>query len=142
MEETDFELRRVLGVSELTGNVRRLLEERIGTVWVRGEVTNLRVQPNGHAYFALKDPEAQLSCVLFRGHGGGGRSLLGNGVQVTVHGELTVYEPRGQYQLVVRELELQGAGALQAAFEEEGAAEGLSLLLSNGLVSAWRPSPA
>lgn len=112
------ELQQVFGVSELTGNVRRLLEERIGTVRVRGEVTNLRVQSSGHAYFALKDPGAQLNCVLFRGGAAAERVLLDNGVLLIAHGELTVYEPRGQYQLVVRELELQGAGALQAAFEK------------------------
>ncbi len=114
----DQDLRRVLSVSELTGSVRQLLEERIGTVWVRGEATNLRIQSSGHAYFALKDPGAQLSCVLFRGVAIGNRALLDNGTLVMAQGELTVYEPRGQYQLVVRELEFQGAGALQVAFEK------------------------
>ncbi|HSH16744.1 MAG TPA: exodeoxyribonuclease VII large subunit, partial [Verrucomicrobiae bacterium] len=112
------ELRRVLTVSQLTGNVRQLLEERIGTVWVSGEVTNLREQASGHAYFTLKDPEAQLSCVLFRNVAFAGRALLDNGALVIAHGDLTVYEPRGQYQLVIRELEFQGAGALQVAFEK------------------------
>jgi len=114
----DQDLRRVLTVSELTGNVRHLLEERIGTVWVRGEVSNLRVQSSGHAYFTLKDPGAQLSCVLFRGLATGNRALLDQGTLVMAQGELTVYEVRGQYQLVVRELEFQGAGALQVAFEK------------------------
>lgn len=114
----DQELRQVHSVSELTANVRRLLEERIGTVWVRGEISNLRAQSSGHAYFTLKDPEAQLSCVLFRGAAVRERTLLDNGAQVFAHGEITVYEPRGQYQLVVRELEFQGAGALQLAFEK------------------------
>lgn len=112
------ELRRVLTVSQLTGNVRQLLEERIGTVWVSGEITNLREQASGHAYFTLKDPEAQLSCVLFRNVSFAGRALLDNGAMVIAHGDLTVYEPRGQYQLVIRELEFQGAGALQVAFEK------------------------
>lgn len=112
------ELRRVLTVAQLTGNVRQLLEERIGTVWVSGEVTNLREQASGHAYFTLKDPEAQLSCVLFRNVAFAGRALLDNGALVIAHGDLTVYEPRGQYQLVIRELEFQGAGALQVAFEK------------------------
>lgn len=110
--------RRVVTVAQLTGNIRKLLENQIGTLWVSGEVTNLRVQASGHAYFSLKDPEAQLSCVLFRGVSFAGRSLLDNGAKVVAHGDLTVYEPRGQYQLVVRELEFQGAGALQLAFEK------------------------
>src|SRR5690606_10990093 len=112
------ELRRVLTVAQLTGNVRQLLEERIGTVWVSGEVTNLREQASGHAYFTLKDPEAQLSCVLFHNVAFAGRALLDNGALVIAHGDHTVYEPRGQYQLVIRELEFQGAGALQFAFEK------------------------
>lgn len=114
----DQDLRHVLSVSELTGNIRQLLEERIGAVWVRGEVTNLRVQASGHVYFSLKDPSAQLSCVLFRGVAVGNRPLLEVGALVLVQGDVTVYEPRGQYQLVVRELEFQGAGALQVAFEK------------------------
>ncbi len=112
------DLRRVLSVSELTGNVRRLLEEQIGMIWVRGEVSNLRVQSSGHAYFTLKDPDAQLSCVLFRGVSIANRPLLDNGALILAQGDLTVYEPRGQYQLVIRELEFQGAGALQVAFEK------------------------
>ena len=112
------ELRPVLSVSQLTTQIRQLLEHQVGTIWVSGEVTNLRLQGSGHAYFALKDPSAQLSCVLFRTVAVAGRSLLDNGALVIARGELTVYEPRGQYQLVIRELEFQGAGALQAAFEK------------------------
>jgi len=60
------ELRRVLTVSEITNNVRRLIEERVGTVWVTGEISNLRAQSSGHIYFSLKDAGAQLACVCFR----------------------------------------------------------------------------
>src|SRR5881394_1755542 len=109
--------RRVLTVSELTTQVKRLLEKSIGLVWVTGEVTNLRVQSSGHAYFTLKDANAQLSCVLFRGESVENRDLLQDGQKLVVQGDLTVYEPRGQYQLVVRVVELQGVGALQLAFE-------------------------
>jgi exodeoxyribonuclease VII large subunit len=112
------ETRKTFTVSELTSSVRKLLEERVGSVWVDGEVTNLRIQASGHAYFSLKDPEAQLGCVLFRGIKVTGRELLDNGVKVIAQGDLTVYEPRGQYQLVVRDLEFKGAGALQLAFEK------------------------
>ena len=109
--------RRVLTVSELTTQVKRLLEKELGLVWVTGEVTNLRVQSSGHIYFTLKDPNAQLNCVLFRGEAAVNREVLQDGQKLLVQGDLTVYEPRGQYQLIVRAVELQGAGALQLAFE-------------------------
>jgi len=120
--------RRVLTVSELTTRVKGLLEREVGLVWVTGEITNFRAQSSGHLYFTLKDAGAQLSCVLFRGEKVAGRELLEDGLKVTANGELTVYEPRGQYQLIVRQLELQGVGALQLAFEKlkrKLAAEGL-----------------
>jgi len=109
--------RRVLSVSELTTQVKRLLEKELGLVWVTGEVTNLRVQSSGHVYFTLKDANAQLNCVLFRGGSVENRDLLQDGQKLIVQGDLTVYEPRGQYQLIVRAVELQGVGALQQAFE-------------------------
>ena len=122
------EIRKVLSVSELTGNVRALLEKQIGTVWVSGEITNLRAQSSGHIYFTLKDAGAQLSCVLFSREKVAQRDLLADGQKVLLQGEVTVYETRGQYQLIVRDVELQGVGALQVAFEklkQKLAAEGL-----------------
>ena len=109
--------RRILTVSELTTQVKRLLEKSVGLVWVTGEATNLRVQGSGHVYFTLKDANAQLNCVLFRSESVENRDLLQDGRKLIVQGDLTVYEPRGQYQLVVRAVELQGVGALQLAFE-------------------------
>jgi len=120
--------RRVLSVSELTEQVRRLLEKHLGQVWVTGEITNLRAQSSGHIYFTLKDANAQLSCVLFRSETVAHRELLADGQKVLLQGEVTVYEARGQYQLIVRAVELQGVGALQIAFEklkQKLAAEGL-----------------
>src|SRR2546427_1484086 len=105
--------RKVFSVTELTWQIRRLLEEQVGQVWVTGEITNLRVQSSGHVYFTLKDAEAQLNCILFRGEAVESRSLLEDGRKVVLQGDLTVYETRGQYQLVVRAVELQGIGALQ-----------------------------
>ncbi len=122
------EMRKVLSVSELTSNVRALLEKQIGTVWVSGEITNLRAQSSGHIYFTLKDANAQLSCVLFSREKVSQRELLADGQKVLLQGEVTVYEARGQYQLIVRDVELQGVGALQVAFEklkQKLAAEGL-----------------
>jgi exodeoxyribonuclease VII large subunit len=120
--------RKVLSVSELTAQVKRLLEKSVGSVWVTGEVTNLRAQSSGHMYFTLKDAAAQLSCVLFSREKVSHRELLADGQKVLLQGDVTVYETRGQYQLIVRAVELQGVGALQIAFEklkQKLAAEGL-----------------
>jgi len=110
--------RRVLSVSELTAQVKQLLEKSVGQVWVTGEVTNLRAQSSGHMYFTLKDASAQLSCVLFSREKVSHRELLADGQKVLLQGDVTVYEARGQYQLIVRAVELQGVGALQIAFEK------------------------
>ena len=120
--------RKIFSVAEVTEQIRSLLEKQIGSVWVSGEITNLRVQSSGHVYFTLKDVAAQLSCVLFRGSALGQRDLLADGQKVLLQGDVTVYEARGQYQLIVREVELQGVGALQVAFEklkQKLAAEGM-----------------
>ncbi|MGD0812598.1 MAG: exodeoxyribonuclease VII large subunit [Verrucomicrobiota bacterium] len=120
--------RRVFSVSELTADIRRLLEKQIGQVWVTGEITNCRAQASGHVYFTLKDAAAQLNCIVFRGDAPADRAALQDGRKVILKGEMTVYEPRGQYQLRVLAVELQGVGALQAAFEKlkaKLAAEGL-----------------
>lgn len=110
--------RMVLSVTEITQQVKILLEGRFGDVWVTGEITNLRAQPSGHVYFTLKDAGAQLACVLFRGVAGVSRDLLRDGAHVNLGGELTVYEARGQHQLLVRAAEAHGIGALMAAFEQ------------------------
>jgi exodeoxyribonuclease VII large subunit len=112
------ETRKVLSVTELTREIKRLLEKHVGEIWVTGEVTNLRSQSSGHIYFTIKDAGSQLNCVLFRGEAQVDRSLLQDGRKVTLQGDVTVYEPRGQYQLRVTKVELQGIGALQAAFEK------------------------
>jgi len=109
--------RQVLTVSELTARVRRLLEKQVGQVWVTGEISNLRRQASGHCYFTLKDAGSQLACVLFRGEAADQRELLEDGRKALLYGDLTVYEARGQYQLIVRAVEWQGEGALQLAFE-------------------------
>jgi exodeoxyribonuclease VII large subunit len=110
-------LRRIWSVTELTLTVKRLLEDHVGQIWVTGEISNLRIQSSGHMYFTLKDANAQLSCVLFRGEPQVQRSLIQDGQKVVLQGAMTVYEPRGQYQLRVIAVELQGVGALQLAFE-------------------------
>jgi len=129
-------MRRVLSVTEITTTVRRLIEERVGTLWVTGEVSNLRSQSSGHVYFSLKDANAQLSCVCFRDEARATRHLLRDGQKVILHGDMSVYEARGQYQLLVREVELEGVGALQAAFERLK-----QKLNAEGLFAAERKRP-
>ncbi|MFM1557213.1 MAG: exodeoxyribonuclease VII large subunit, partial [Limisphaerales bacterium] len=122
------ETRDVFTVSDLTTRVKRTLENQIGQIWVEGEISNLRAQASGHMYFSIKDARAQLTCVLFRGTRVGQRELMEDGQKVVLQGDLTVYEQRGQYQLIVRAVELQGVGALQVKFEKLKAklqAEGL-----------------
>lgn len=109
--------RRVLSVSDLTQQVKRLMEQQVGTVWVTGEITNLRLQSSGHCYFTLKDSSSQVACVLFRGEAVPLRDQLRDGIKAIIQGGVTVYEARGQYQIIVRSVELQGVGALQLAFE-------------------------
>lgn len=118
----------VLTVIQLTRRISGLLEEGIGSVWVEGEISNLRRQSSGHSYFTLKDEESQLSCVLFARAASGQRTVLSDGIQVRIHGQISVYQPRGQYQLVVKSIQPRGEGLLQARFEElkrRLAAEGL-----------------
>ena len=108
---------QVLTVTQLTREIREVLEGRIGSVWVEGEISNHRLQTSGHQYFTLKDAGAQLSCVLFRGAASRVTARLADGVQVQLLGELSVYEPRGQYQMIVRQVQARGQGSLQARFE-------------------------
>ena len=119
--ENEFQLDdagRVRSVTEFTREVKELLEEEIRPGWVRGEISNLRAQASGHFYFSLKDAGAQLSCVLFRGDAARQKVELRDGAQVVAYGALSVYETRGQYQLIVRALVDHGAGRLQQEFEQ------------------------
>lgn len=110
--------RQILTVSELTRQIRSLLERHIGAVWVEGEISNFRAQASGHRYFTLKDESSQIAAVLFRGDALRVKFQLADGLQVVAFGDVSVYEARGQYQLIVRELMPKGLGALQLAFEQ------------------------
>jgi exodeoxyribonuclease VII large subunit len=111
------EQREALPVSRLLRRMRNLLEIEIGEVWVEGEVSNLRKQGSGHWYFSLKDEGGQIACAMFGARRRPGSDALEDGAKVRVFGEVTIYEARGTAQLVVREAEAVGAGALQAQFE-------------------------
>ena len=118
----------VVTVSELNRRVRTLLENQFETLWVAGELSNVKKAPAGHWYFCLKDASAQIDCALFRSRAQFLDFRPENGQQVEVRARVTLYEPRGSYQLVVEEIRKSGLGALYEAFEKLKAklqAEGL-----------------
>ncbi len=120
--------RRPLSVSELTSQVRGALENRFASVWVEGEISNFKQAASGHWYFTVRDEGAQLRSTCFRGVNARIRFRPSDGLLVRVRGRMTVYEPRGEYELIVEALDPVGAGALRVAFEqlkERLAAEGL-----------------
>jgi exodeoxyribonuclease VII large subunit len=120
--------RQPLSVSELTTSIRGALEKNFASVWVEGEISNFRPHSSGHWYFTLKDEFAQLRAACYRSSNQRIRFRPEDGLQVRARGRLSVYESKGEYQLIVETLEPVGAGALQFAFEQTKArlqAEGL-----------------
>jgi exodeoxyribonuclease VII large subunit len=118
----------VYTVGRLNREARLLLESGFGRVWVEAEISNFARPSSGHWYFTLKDSEAQLRCAMFRPRNQHARFLPRDGQQVLARGRVSLYEPRGEYQLIVEQLEEAGLGALQRAFEQlrdRLAAEGL-----------------
>src|SRR5437870_6313446 len=117
-----------LTVSQLTASIRSELEKRFGSVWVEGEISNFRAHGSGHWYFTLKDEFAQLRAACYRSNNQRIRFRPEDGLQIRARGRVSVYEAKGEYQLIVEALEPVGAGALQLAFEQTKArllAEGL-----------------
>lgn len=108
----------VFTVSELNARIKSQLETHFGLVWVMGEISTLRVPSSGHHYFTLKDEESQIRAVLFRQQSRRLKFEPEAGLQVMCQGRISVYEPRGEYQLIVEVMEPQGLGALQLAFEQ------------------------
>ncbi len=118
----------IYSVSKLNREVRQLLESGIGQIWVQGEISNLARPSSGHWYFSLKDRDAQLRCAMFRARNGLCRFTPREGQAVIAYGRVSLYEPRGDYQLLIEHLDDAGLGALQRAFDElkaRLAAEGL-----------------
>jgi exodeoxyribonuclease VII large subunit len=109
---------RPLTVSELTESVRKAIEARFASVWVEGEISNFKAHSSGHWYFTLKDETAQLRAKCFRSANSRIRFRPKDGLKVRARGRLTVYEARGEYELIVEALDPVGAGALQVAFEQ------------------------
>jgi exodeoxyribonuclease VII large subunit len=123
-----FKERRVLTVSALTSLIRGVLEENFDQVWVEGEISNYASPQSGHCYFTLKDVGAQIRCVMFRSAARSLKFVPRDGMRILTRGRLTLFEPRGEYQLVADYIEPQGIGGLQLAFiqlKERLAKEGL-----------------
>jgi exodeoxyribonuclease VII large subunit len=119
---------QTLSVSQLTAQIKNALEGEFPSVWVSGEISNHTRPRSGHSYFTLKDEQAQISAVMWRGTTARLKFDLADGLDVICHGHVDVYAPHGKYQLVVDELQLKGMGALELALRklrEKLAAEGL-----------------
>lgn len=127
---------RVYTVSELNREVRGALEHGYPSLWISGEISNFRQPMGAHMYFTLKDAGSQVRAVLFRGSQYGLKFTPADGMEVIVHGRISVYEPRGEYQVVCDLLEPKGLGALQAALEKLKAK-----LDAEGLFSVERKKP-
>ena len=110
--------RKIYSVTELTRKIKSTLENAVGEVWIEGELSNVRRPSSGHVYFTIKDENAQIAAVLFRGSQRGMSFVPSDGILVRAFGEITVYERNGNYQVIVRRLEEGGKGSLQAQFEK------------------------
>jgi exodeoxyribonuclease VII large subunit len=120
--------RTILSVSELNATIRDLLENQLHTVWVEGEISNARVWNTGHMYFTLKDGASQIKAVMFRSAVRYLKFKAEDGLKVVARGKVSVYDPKGEYQILCEHLEPKGLGSLQQAFEQlkkKLAAEGL-----------------
>jgi exodeoxyribonuclease VII large subunit len=118
----DFEgmetTRKVYTISELNVDIKLLLEEQFPFVWIIGEISNFRIPASGHFYFTLKDQSSQLNAVMFRGQQRNLKFEPEDGMNITGMGRLSVYEPRGTYQIILEYMEPAGVGALQIAYEK------------------------
>ena len=114
-----LEARQIYKVSEVTGIVKRTLENSpIASLWLEGEVSNFVRHSSGHLYFTLKDSKSQIKCVIFRSSADRLRFAPESGISIILYGKLTVYEPRGEYQIIGTRVEPLGIGDLQLAFEQ------------------------
>jgi exodeoxyribonuclease VII large subunit len=130
------ELRQVLSVSELGARIRALLEEQFFEIWVEGELSNCKVWNTGHMYFTLKDSGAQIKGVMFRSALRSLRFTPQDGLRVVARAHVSVYEPKGEYQIICEHLEPAGLGALQLAFDQLK-----KRLATEGLFDARRKRP-
>jgi len=109
---------QILTVEQINNYLRGLIEGHVGTVWLKGEISNFKPHSSGHFYFSLKDSKAQISAMMFRGYNSRLKFKPHDGLEVIVRGKITVYEPRGTYSIACETMEPVGAGALQKQFEQ------------------------
>jgi exodeoxyribonuclease VII large subunit len=126
----------IFSVEELNRHIRQLIEGELGLVWIQGEISNFKAHTSGHFYFSLKDAKSQISAVMFRGYNSRLKFKPTDGLEVVIRGRVSVYEPRGSYQIVCEMMEPVGAGALQKAFEQLK-----EKLKSEGLFDASKKRP-
>ena len=107
-----YEAMKVFSVSELTSAIKAVIEPTFRAISVKGEISNFKLQTSGHLYFSLKDAGSQISAVLFKGSAANLARMPKEGDQVVATGEISLYAPRGQYQIVIRELQFLGVGEL------------------------------
>ena len=112
----ELPFRYILTVSELTQEIKDILELKFPDIWIEGEISNLRIPPSGHIYFTLKDDFSQIRAVLFKMQARNLRFVLEDGLHVICRGRVSLYEKRGEYQLILEEVEPKGIGAFQLAF--------------------------
>ncbi len=113
-----LESQSIYTVSEVTRDLKGLLEDSFSSLWISGEISNFKKATSGHFYFTLKDAGAQIAAVMFRNTNYKIRFEPEDGLEILVHGRVTVYEPRGQYQILIDTMEPKGLGALQLAFDQ------------------------
>lgn len=117
-EEETNEEPHVYSVSELNKCIRTTLEGQFALLWIQGEISNFKAHTSGHFYFSLKDKKSQINAVMFRGFNQRLKFKPQDGQEVLIRARVTVYEPRGNYQIFCEVMEPVGAGALQMAYEQ------------------------
>ena len=132
----DIPERHLLTVSQLTDLIKTSLEESFYDIWMEGEISNLRIPTSGHIYLTLKDKASQIRAIIFKSSARNIKFELKDGIHIICHGRITVYDLRGEYQIVIDTVEPQGIGALQLAFEQLK-----EKLLKEGLFDAKRKRP-
>ena len=115
-QQSQKETEHIYTVSQITQDIKLILENTFAQVWVEGEISNFKAYPSGHFYFSLKDNNAVLAAVMFSRSNRDIKFKLEDGLKVTCFGKVDVYPPRGNYQLIVEKIEPKGIGAQQLAF--------------------------
>jgi len=118
MGQFNTDQHRIYTVSELTSDIKGILEKTYPFVWIYGEISNFNIPASGHFYFTVKDEHAQINAVMFRNQNRNLKFRLEDGISITGLGRISVYEPRGTYQIIFEHLEPKGTGAIQLAFEQ------------------------